>query len=129
MEWRPIGGAGERYPKWLRDLDGKSGVYAIRRRGWLTTEVLYVGESHTGSLYKTLTRHFQKWSRSKGSRDWWRITAAYRPEQTDPGHTYERDGQIEVAIETATPARAVELQYEWIEKLKPRDNKLEEVPF
>lgn len=129
MEWRPIGTAGERYPAWLRALNGKHGVYAIRRRGLIFTTNLYVGESHTGALYKTLTRHFQRWNRAKGSRDWWRRTAAYRPEQTDPGHTYERTSEIEVAIEVArSREHALELQAAWIEKLDPRDNK-EEAPF
>jgi excinuclease UvrABC nuclease subunit len=127
IAWRGIGEKGERYPAWVRALDGKSGVYAIRRRGLLFTTVLYVGESHTGSLYKTLTRHFQVWHRGK---KFWR--GQYAPEQTDPGHTYERAGNIEVAAQVATKARAVELQAEWIRKLKPADNVAlveEEVPF
>lgn len=129
MDWRPIGGPGERYPAWLRALDGKSGVYAIRRRGLLFTRVLYVGESHTANLYKTLTRHFQSWRRGKR---WW--VGQYRPSQTDPGHTYDRGEPLEVAVQVATPARALELQAEWIARLDPEDNRavpaeLEEAPF
>lgn len=127
-EWRGIGAKGERFPKWVRELDGKCGVYAIRRRGLIFTTVLYVGESHSGSLYKTLTRHFQSWSRGK---KFWR--GAYQPAQTDPGHTYEREPAIEVAVQLATKTKALELQAEWIRKLKPRDNVAlvdeEEVPF
>jgi hypothetical protein len=60
LSYRPIGGSGERYPDWLRALRGKSGVYIIRERqrdG--SNPVVYVGESHAGRLYQTLTRHFQ----------------------------------------------------------------------
>ena len=35
-----------------------SGVYAIAD---LAGRVLYVGESHTGRLYETLTRHLRRW--------------------------------------------------------------------
>lgn len=55
LSYRPVGGRGEPYPEWVRALKGKSGVYVIRERG----EVVYVGESHAGRLYETLTRHFQ----------------------------------------------------------------------
>ena len=130
MEWRPIGNAGEPYPKWVRELRKASGAYAIRRRGLLFTTVLYVGESHTGALYKTLTRHFARWNRGK---KWWR--GAYRPAQSDPGHTYNR-GDVEVAIFVGTKAEALAKQAEWIDELQPRDNlvdgdgrELEEAPF
>lgn len=128
MNWRSIGTTGEAYPKWLRALKRTSGVYAIRTKGILWSTVVYVGESHTGNLYKTLTRHFQTWSRNK---KFWR--GAFAPAQTDPGHTYAR-GDCEVAIETCSRGRALVLQAEWIAKLKPRDNRagvdeLEEAPF
>jgi hypothetical protein len=58
--YRPVGASGEPYPEWVRALDGKSGVYVIReiqRDG--SEETVYVGESHTGRLYDTLTRHLQ----------------------------------------------------------------------
>lgn len=125
--WRAIGGSGEPYPAWLRALDGKSGAYAIRTRGLIFTTVVYVGESHSGNLYKTLTRHFQSWRRGK---KWW--VGQFAPEQTDPGHTYDR-GQCEVRVQTCTSSRAVALQNKWIRELKPRDNhtgiELEEAPF
>lgn len=64
MKWtpsrpqRPIDSAGE-YAEFLAVLRGRhvSGVYVIREAG----RVLYVGESHTGRLYDTITRHFRKW--------------------------------------------------------------------
>jgi hypothetical protein len=57
LVYRPIGRTNERYPDWIRALRGKSGVYVIRDRQ--TGETLYVGESHKGKLYETLTRHVQ----------------------------------------------------------------------
>jgi hypothetical protein len=58
--YRPLGETGTPYPEWVRALKGKSGVYVIRetqRDG--SSEIVYVGESHTARLYQTLTRHFQ----------------------------------------------------------------------
>ena len=66
LKYRPVGASGEPYPDWVRELDGKSGVYIIReiqRDGSYVT--VYVGESHAGRLYQTLTRHFQTWRRAK----------------------------------------------------------------
>jgi hypothetical protein len=60
LTYRPIGETGTPYPAWLRALKGKSGVYVIReikRDG--SSPIVYVGESHTGRLYQTITRHFQ----------------------------------------------------------------------
>ena len=53
--YRPVGRAGERYPAWVRQLRGKSGVYVIRQNG----EPVYVGASFSDRLYDTMTRHFQ----------------------------------------------------------------------
>lgn len=136
MRWRPIGSHGEDYPEWLRDLRRKSGAYAIRRSGLIFTTIVYVGESHTGNLYKTITRHFQVWTRQKRPpqtvADWWAKARVYSAEQTDPGHTYDR-GECEVAIEVCPASRAVALQDAWIRRLKPRDNQigpgLEDAPF
>lgn len=67
--------------------------------------VVYVGESHTGRLYGTLTRHFQSWSG---------LTA---------GTTYSLLGGYEAAvIVTKTPRAAVRLQEALIRRLEPRDN-------
>lgn len=59
LVFRPVGASGDPYPDWVRDLDGKSGVYVIRERRGESAEIVYVGESHTDRLYDTLTRHFQ----------------------------------------------------------------------
>jgi murein DD-endopeptidase MepM/ murein hydrolase activator NlpD len=57
LVYRAIGASGERYPAWIRELDGKAGVYVIRDAD--SHEILYVGSS-AGRLYDTLTRHFQR---------------------------------------------------------------------
>jgi hypothetical protein len=60
LTYRPLGETGTPYPPWVRALKGKSGVYVIRelkRDG--SSQIVYVGESHSGRLYNTLTRHFQ----------------------------------------------------------------------
>lgn len=94
---------GAEWPAWVRDLAGKSGVYVIREREG--GRVLYVGESHTGRLKKTLLRHFQSWSGRTA------------------GVTYSR-GSVEIAVQVTPPARAVAVQDKTICRLKPRDNTL-----
>jgi hypothetical protein len=99
--YRPVAKQGGRFPSWLSELTGKSGVYVIRNR--VFNVVMYVGESHSGKLYGTLTRHFQAW-KGQGS-----------------GNTYPAFNS-EVAIELLPPARAMERQAELIGRLKPLDN-------
>lgn len=127
MEFRPLGDAGA-YPSWIRTLRGKSGVYAIRVSELLFfSRVAYVGESHTGNLYGTLTRHFQRWGRQK--RNWWE--GQFTPKATDPGHSYDRRNAA-VAVLVCGKYEAVDLQAAWIAKLSPRDNVagvLEDAPF
>ena len=77
-----------------------SGVYLI---GEKSGEVVYVGESHTGSLRRTMLRHFQKW---KGP------TA---------GPTYARREHRARFIKTSAD-NAILIQNELIEELRPRDN-------
>lgn len=126
--YRPVGDRGEPYPDWVRALDGKSGVYVIREVGEDgAPETVYVGESHSGRLYSTLTRHFQRWRRWKG---YWR---GQYGEGHDPGLTYDRS-RVEVAARVTTPGDAIEEEARLIRRLKPRDNLLgqpdeEPVPF
>ena len=124
LAYRPVGARGEPYPAWVRDLRGKSGVYVIREQR--TSEILYVGESHTGKLYETLTRHFQTWRRYKG---FWRGQYA---EGHDPGLSYER-GSVEAAVRVTTSANAIDEEERLIRRLSPRDNLRgqaeEEIPF
>jgi hypothetical protein len=119
--YRPIGATGERYPEWIRALDGKSGVYVIReiqRDG--SAETVYVGESHRGRLYDTLTRHFQTWRRSK---KFW--SGQYGGQGHDPGLTYPRD-RVTVAARVLSPARAMAEETRLIARLRPRDNLLKQ---
>lgn len=121
--FRPVGDRGERYPAWLRALSGKSGVYIVREAADLG-RTLYVGESHTGKLYGTITRHFQRWLRSSRSRSALRFQGArggWSPGSRDPGVTYPREDVV-VAVIVRPADRAVELQGRLIDSLCPRDN-------
>jgi hypothetical protein len=118
LRYRPIGASGEPYPDWVRALSGASGVYVIReiqRDG--SHAVVYVGESHTGRLYQTLTRHFQTWRRAK---KFW--TGQYTGSQShDPGLTYDRD-RVTVAVRVLAADRALAEETRLITRLRPRDN-------
>jgi len=133
LRYRPVGASGESYPDWVRELDGQSGVYIIReiqRDGSHVT--VYVGESHAGRLYQTLTRHFQTWRRAK---KFW--AGQYSGSLShDPGLTYDRD-RVTVAVRVLPPDRAIAEEARLIARLRPRDNLLgqpdddldEAVPF
>lgn len=79
-----------------------SGVYLISEVGIIGT-IVYIGESHTGQLRKTMLRHFQKW---KGQ------TA---------GPTYSPENHRVAFIKT-TAANAVQSQNNLINEVRPRDN-------
>lgn len=117
LSYRPVGDSG-RYPDWVRALRGKSGVYIIRERqrdG--SSPIVYVGESHAGRLYQTLTRHFQTWRRHK---KFW--TGQYTGSQShDPGLTYHR-ARCTVAFRVLPPERALAEEARLIARLRPRDN-------
>jgi hypothetical protein len=124
LTYRPLGDRGEPYPQWVRDLKEKSGAYIIRDRE--SHEIVYVGSSQ-GSLYETLTRHFQQWRRFKG---FWRGQYA---EGHDPGLTYDRNA-VEVAVRITRRNDALDEESRLIQRLRPRDNILgqpaeEAVPF
>lgn len=123
LTYRPIGDTGTPYPAWVRALKGKSGVYVIRetkRDG--SSEIVYVGESHTARLYQTLTRHFQSWRRSK---KFW--TGQYGGQGHDPGLTYPRS-RVTVAARVLSPQRALDEEARLIARLRPRDNLLGQLP-
>jgi hypothetical protein len=124
LVYRPVGVPGEPYPEWLRRVRGSSGVYIIRER---SGPIVYVGESSTGRLYETLTRHFQQWRRYKG---FWKGQYA---EGHDPGVTYDR-ASVEVAVRVMSPDAALDEEARLIRRLRPRDNligqpELEDAPF
>lgn len=119
--YRPVGATGESYPDWIRALDGKSGVYVIKeiqRDG--SEQIVYVGESHTGRLYNTLTRHLQTWQRDK---KFWRDQ--FGGQGHDPGLTYPRH-RVLVAARVLSPARAMAEETRLIRRLRPRDNLLKQ---
>jgi hypothetical protein len=116
LRYRSVGRTLEPYPEWVRALRGQSGVYVIRDRA--TREVLYVGESHTGNLYETLTRHLQQWKRWT-KRSWW--PGQFAPSEHDPGLTYQRDA-VEVAARVLVDEDPVDEELRLIQRLQPRDN-------
>lgn len=97
----------------LRRLVDRSGVYALRDRE--TREVLYVGESHTGRLYRTLLRHFQDRSGRFKKLGEWVSAAPLRLDVawwvTAPGQALGREKDV---IEWLCPSGNVET----CEKLK-----------
>lgn len=114
MTFRALGKAGA-YPAWLRALRGRSGVYVVRELGWFGPgSIAYVGESHSGRLYQTLTRHFQRW---RGPTS---------------GPTFDR-ADVEVAVAVTKARHAVAAQNALIRKHRPTENVrglvLEEAPF
>jgi murein DD-endopeptidase MepM/ murein hydrolase activator NlpD len=132
LKYRPVGERDEPYPEWLRAIRGQSGVYVIRERDRDGDPiVVYVGESSTGRLYETLTRHFQQWRR------WKRFWGGYAGGH-DPGVTYDRS-RVEVAVKVTAPSDALDEEARLIRRLRPRDNiqgqidyqpeAAEEVPF
>lgn len=113
--YRELGRKGSRFPAWIDRARGKSGVYIIRAKGIPAGEVLYIGESHTGKLYETMTRHVQRWQGDTA------------------GPSYPRES-VWIAFRTCPPGRAVPWQNSLICALNPRDNELrtgcdDEAPF
>lgn len=99
-QFRPVGSSGS-YPLWLLNLKTSSGCYVIKARR--SGRVLYVGESHSGRLYHTLTRHFQEWS-GMGA-----------------GYTTGR-GRVLVAIKITSKRTSIDCQEKLIRRLKPKFN-------
>lgn len=104
-----------RYAEALSWLRGRreSGVYALIDRR--SREVLYIGESHSGRLYDTITRHFRSWSIPRG-RD--------AQGRRFGGTTYDR-ARIAIAYATTPAELAQETQYAEIQRLRPRDNDID----
>lgn len=122
LVWRKIGREdstprrGVGFAPWVRELKGKSGVYFIRVPG--RTRLEYVGESHTGRLYDTFTRHFQRWSTTKGAeyRRWYLARVG-----RGVGPTWDRN-EVEAAVILTSPSVAVEVQDRFIERFDPTFN-------
>ena len=117
LAFQPVGRTGERYPAWVQELRGQSGVYILReRQADDTMPVVYVGSS-VGALYETMTRHLQSWGRGK---KFWRGHHAKSGDH-DPGLTYDR-GTVDAAVIFTDPDDARRVEYDTIERLAPRDN-------
>ena len=88
---------------WLNALRNLSGAYIIRTK--FLRRTLYVGESHSGNLAKTIKRHFYPW-RDDGERR---------------HNVYDRQS-VEVAVRLTPPTTAAGAQDNLIRRLEPRDN-------
>lgn len=90
----------------LQPAKKRSGVYLIRKRDDTTKalKILYVGMSQT-DLYKTITRHFQKWD---------------DPQQVRV--TYPQSADMLIRVIFCTPKQAVKLEEALREHYEPRDN-------
>lgn len=104
LTYRKIVGRDGKFLPWLDALSNKSGVYVIAsKRG----RILYVGESHTRALRKTVTRHFWRWKDSVERKH----------------HCYDPQA-VKVAVVAIDSRSAVKRQNDLIHGLKPRDNLL-----
>ena len=106
---------------WNPDLaryNGASGVYVLRDR--TSREVLYVGESHTGRLYRTLLHHFHDpKGRFEALSEW----------------VHRAPERLEVLVFETSASEALEAEQEAIAHYEPRINKAEaeisedDIPF
>lgn len=103
LNYRPACDERGEFLPWLHALRNQSGAYVIRARE--NGRTLYVGESHTGNLAKTIKRHFYPWKDS--------------PDR--PHHVYQR-GRVEIAVRLCPPEAAAGAQFNLIQRLNPRDN-------
>lgn len=100
--WTWLAKRGEYNPAVRSFVHGEHGVYAIRDKD--THRVLYVGESHTGRLWKTMLRHFQGQRSFEGIGEW----------------THPDAEQVEVKLwTTRTPDDARDLEVIQVSRLGP----------
>jgi hypothetical protein len=99
-------GAGGRYPDWVRELEGKNGVYLIREGA--ITGISYIGESHSNRLFDALTQHFRRWT----------------GDHKTAVPVYSRS-RVRVSVVMVPKTHARYLQDELICRLEPRDNRSE----
>lgn len=103
LNYRPPCNQSGQFLAWLNDLRNLSGAYVIRDAR--TKRVLYIGESHTGNLAKTIKRHFWHW----------------RDDVERKHYTYDRQS-VEVAVRLTPPTTAAAAQDNLIRRIEPRDN-------
>lgn len=87
----------------LSSVKDKPGVYMIYKN----RNLVYIGYS-SNNLYRTITRHFQKW------------TGKYGHRVTYVNQLASNDFKIRICV--TTPARAAKLESALILKHKPKDN-------
>lgn len=106
-----------RYSRALAELRGVrvSGVYVLV--DGLTGQALYVGESHSGRLFETITRHFRQWQ----------AAGVYANGRRAGGVSYERS-RVLVAWRVVEPEYVSALQWAEILRLNPRDNERMDMP-
>lgn len=101
--FRPVSDESGAFLPWLNALRNCSGAYVIR--SWFLERILYVGESHSGNLAKTIKRHFYPW----------------RDDPERRHSVYDRK-KVEVAVRLTPPNSATGAQNNLIRELEPRDN-------
>lgn len=89
---------------YLSSSKDQSGVYLIKKQS--TGDIVYIGVSSSGRLYRTFYHHFHKWNEREGERE--RIL-------------YPKTGYSARIIFT-TPAQAVLLEKYLIINANPKDN-------
>ena len=116
LEYRSIGSDGDPWPDWLIATKKSCGVYVIR---YTNGEPLYVGSSNK-NLYGIVTRHFQKWSRSKKFWKGYKLAGEHtHATDHDPGMVYQR-GRCEVGIRVMACGEELEEEARLIQRLHPR---------
>lgn len=101
--YKPICDARGNLLDWINELRNLSGAYVFRDKR--TKQILYVGDSATGNLAKTIKRHLYPW----------------RDDPVRKHHVYDRHG-VELAVRLTPPTTAIAAQDNLIRRLKPRDN-------
>ena len=104
LQFRPVK-EGRKVAAWVQSLKGKSGVYLIAVRPAIAPvldfpAIAYIGESHSGTLYKTMLRHFQRWAGPTA------------------GPTF-KPAAVQVAVIITRPGRAVDIQDALIAEHRP----------
>ncbi|NBU16713.1 MAG: hypothetical protein EBS48_06825 [Actinobacteria bacterium] len=108
VAWTPLRVDGGWNRALLAAMDGRSGVYAVRDA--TTKRTLYVGESHTDRMWRTLLRHFQDPTGKFAARGEWTNAT---PERLEVRAWFTRADKVETECREA----------DTIERLKPLHNR------
>lgn len=124
--WRPLKVEGRWNPVLRRQATNASGAYAVRDAK--THQVLYVGESATGALWKTFQRHFQDWSALPEHYYDRRGRKRQRGEEFTNKHPERLEGTFEVTsrgkrTKERADEKAMAAQARWIATMRPSWNR------